>query len=221
MARRLTAYLLITALSGAVLAVAATVVDTPVAYAVAAFFLLVVVRQVLLRLLDIRSSPRGAETGVAGPGGASGVSGSSVGRPAAAEAFALAVAAGGRVARALVVEDHPINRELACRMLEKLSVRADRAANGEEAVRAVASTEYDLVFMDVQMPVLDGILATRRIRRIEEGTGRRVPIVAMTGGSLEEDRASCLDAGMDDFLPKPVRPRDIAAVVGRRLLGLE
>lgn len=114
-------------------------------------------------------------------------------------------AAGGRV---LVAEDNPVSQLMAAEMLKRLGYRADVVGNGEEAVRALQSLPYDLVLMDCEMPVLSGIEATRAIRA-QELAGRRVPVIAMTASALKGDREKCLEAGMDDFLPKPVRLTDL------------
>jgi two-component system sensor histidine kinase/response regulator len=111
----------------------------------------------------------------------------------------------GRRGRVLVVDDSSINQVVAVRMLEKAGCRCDVAANGLEAVRALASAPYDLVFMDCQMPEMDGFEATRRIR----AEGRRVPIIAMTAGAMVGDRERCLDAGMDDYIAKPVQTPEL------------
>lgn len=117
----------------------------------------------------------------------------------------------------LVAEDDPLNREVAVRMLERLGFRAETACNGEQAASLHAEAAYDLILMDCDMPVLDGLLATQRIRA-GEGGRRRTPIVALTAGS-EQDRARCLAAGMDDFLAKPLRPEALQAALTRWLFG--
>ena len=92
-----------------------------------------------------------------------------------------------------------------------------RACSGIEALKKLESVHYDLVFMDCQMPEMDGYEATREIRRRETRSGRRVPIVAVTGHALPDDRARCVDAGMDDFLCKPVRREALSDVIERFL----
>ena len=118
--------------------------------------------------------------------------------------------------RVLVVEDNPVNQKVAVKMLEKLRCRVDVAANGREAVEAVARLPYSLVFMDCQMPEMDGFEATRCIRR-EERVGSHLTIVAMTANAMAEDRERCLSAGMDDYVCKPVQVQVIAEVLGRWL----
>ncbi len=118
--------------------------------------------------------------------------------------------------RVLVAEDNPVNRKVALLLLEKLGCRAHAVSNGAEAVAAVQRAHYDLVLMDCQMPELDGYAATTRIRALE-GLHRRMPIVAMTANALAGDRERCLAAGMDDYIAKPVREIDLAAVLSRWL----
>ncbi|MEK8051628.1 PAS domain S-box protein [Ideonella sp. DXS22W] len=113
-------------------------------------------------------------------------------------------------ARVLLAEDNAINQEVASTLLGALGVTVDVAANGEEAVQLVRDCPngpYDLVLMDVQMPVMDGLRATAQIRSFEGAT--RLPIVAMTANAFEDDRAQCLAAGMDDYLAKPVEPQQL------------
>ncbi len=119
-----------------------------------------------------------------------------------------------RPLRVLLAEDNVVNQRVALLMLDRLGYRADVVADGLEAVAAVASTPYDVVLMDVQMPGLDGIGATERLRA-HLPAERRPRIVAMTAGALDEDRERCLAAGMDDFLAKPVRREELAAALAR------
>ncbi|HEX5131120.1 MAG TPA: ATP-binding protein [Candidatus Krumholzibacteria bacterium] len=119
--------------------------------------------------------------------------------------------------RVLVAEDNAINRRAAARMLELLGCTVDVAAHGREAVDMIARHGYDLVFMDCQMPQLDGYEATREIRRREARGARRTTIIAMTAHALPGDREKCYEAGMDDFVAKPIRKAGIAAVVDRHL----
>ena len=114
--------------------------------------------------------------------------------------------------RVLLVEDNPINQELAHILLDKLGCTTETANNGQEALDALAQTEVDLVFMDCQMPVMDGYNASRAIREMS-GLKSKVPIVAMTANALRGDREKCLNAGMDDYLSKPVKIEAIRDMV--------
>jgi len=121
--------------------------------------------------------------------------------------------------RILVVEDNQVNQKVAVRILEKAGYRCDVAANGQEAVEAVARARYDLILMDCQMPVMDGYEAARRIRACEAGGSTRIPIIAMTAHAVQEDRDLCLEAGMDDYMTKPVRPEVLRRVLDAHLIG--
>lgn len=117
----------------------------------------------------------------------------------------------------LVAEDHQINQKIAVRMLEKMGYRAHVVADGLEAIAALQKTRYRLVLMDCQMPHLDGLEATRRIRALPDGLNHDVPILAMTANAMKGDRERCLAAGMDDYVSKPVAYRDLQMVVVRWL----
>ncbi len=108
-----------------------------------------------------------------------------------------------------MAEDNPINQMLAVRLLEKAGHRVAVANNGEEALAAIAREPFDLVLMDVQMPVMDGFEATALIRQQEKGTGRHLPIVAMTAHAMKGDRERCLEAGMDGYVAKPVQREEL------------
>jgi len=125
-------------------------------------------------------------------------------------------------ARVLLVEDNPVNQEVAARLVETFGIRATLCVNGEEAVNALSGAHFDLVLMDCQMPVMDGFVATRAIRELEAGANRpRTPIVALTANAMPGDRERCLDAGMDDYLTKPFRRESLGAVLARWLAPSE
>ncbi len=114
----------------------------------------------------------------------------------------------------LVVEDNPVNQKVAVKMLEQLKIAPDLATNGIEAVEAVTKKPYDIVFMDVQMPLMDGLEATKKIREHEYGK-LHTTIVAMTANALQGDRERCLQAGMDDYLSKPIKQKDLLTMIER------
>jgi PAS domain S-box-containing protein len=117
-------------------------------------------------------------------------------------------------ARVLVAEDNPINQKVATRMLERLGCRVDVVATGSEALRMLETFPYDVVFMDCNMPEVDGFDAAAEVR-LREGAGRRLPIVAMTAYAMQGDRERCLAAGMDDYISKPVTLDDLQAALER------
>ena len=114
-------------------------------------------------------------------------------------------------ARLLLVEDDALNQEVALMLLGDIGWTVDVADNGQKAVDKVAVSDYQLILMDMHMPVMDGVEATRRIRQLPNGG--RVPIVAMTANAFTEDKQRCLDAGMNDFVTKPVMPDTLFAKI--------
>ena len=120
----------------------------------------------------------------------------------------------GRSLRILVAEDNHVNQKVVTVMLENAGHRIDIAANGIEAVEAVRSRNYDLVLMDIQMPEMDGISATRRIRELPP-PACDVPIIALTANAMKGDQERYLDAGMNDYVPKPIDPARLARAIGR------
>jgi signal transduction histidine kinase/CheY-like chemotaxis protein len=119
-----------------------------------------------------------------------------------------AVFADGSALRILLAEDNQVNQMLVTAILARAGARADIAGNGLEAIEAMRSRAYDVVLMDMRMPDLDGLEATRRIRELG-GTPSRVPIIALTANATQEDRRRCLEAGMNDFMAKPIDANDL------------
>jgi CheY-like chemotaxis protein len=122
----------------------------------------------------------------------------------------------------LVAEDNVVNQKVAVRILENLNCRVDVAASGREALEQLELFDYDVVFMDCQMPELDGYEATQEMRR-RQGAGARIPVVAMTANALKGDRERCLEAGMDDYMAKPVGPDAFREMLDRwtgRVVGV-
>ncbi|HET6162799.1 MAG TPA: response regulator, partial [Planctomycetota bacterium] len=116
--------------------------------------------------------------------------------------------------RVLLAEDNPVNQKLAIRLLQQLGLQVEVAGHGVEAVARALATRYDAIFMDCQMPEMDGYDATRELRR-REPAGRRTPIVAMTANVMDGDRERCLAAGMDDHVAKPVTRQALVAALER------
>ncbi len=121
----------------------------------------------------------------------------------------------------LLVEDNEVNRKVAMRMLERLGCVVDVAGDGQEAVQKCAEREYDVVFMDVHMPQMDGYEATRLIREHESISSRHQTIIAMTASAMQSDRERCLQAGMDDYLSKPFREAELRQMLLRWTSALE
>lgn len=122
--------------------------------------------------------------------------------------------------RILLCDDNAINQKVAVRILQQLGYEPDLAVHGREALEALERKPYDLIFMDVMMPEMDGLEATRAIREFQKAGGKanynaRIVIVAMTAQAMQGDREKCLAAGMDDYLAKPIRPKDVRTVIER------
>src|SRR6202012_3541347 len=123
--------------------------------------------------------------------------------------------------RVLLCDDNVINQKVAMRLLQQMGYQPDIAGNGLEALAALEKQKYDLVFMDVQMPEMDGLEATRMIRERQHEKSRfpnykgNIIVIAMTASAMPGDRDKCIAAGMDDYLAKPVRPEDMRVIVER------
>jgi PAS domain S-box-containing protein len=137
--------------------------------------------------------------------------------PHAPSAHAEAPTPAQRRGRVLVVDDNEVNRRVAARVLERLGFHVEVAADGESAVALASATAFDALFMDCQMPGMDGYAATAAVRNVE-GPSRRTPIIAMTANAMADDRATCLSVGMDEYVSKPFRLEDLDALLRR--LGL-
>jgi len=121
-----------------------------------------------------------------------------------------------KAARILVADDHHVNQQLAVMLVERLGYRADVVANGQKVIEALSRMSYDAILMDCHMPQIDGYEATRTIRD-SEGHTRHTPIIAMTANAMTGDREKCLNAGMDDYLSKPLRPEELERVLAHWL----
>jgi len=124
-------------------------------------------------------------------------------------------AASGQTVKVLVAEDNLVNQMVIKAMLQKLGCEAEIASNGEEAVERYRNGEFDVILMDVSMPVMDGAEATAEIRRLQAETGDATPIIGVTAHAMREDRKRCMDAGMDDYLPKPVKEEPLRDAIER------
>jgi CheY-like chemotaxis protein len=121
----------------------------------------------------------------------------------------------------LLVEDNPVNRLVATRLIEKQNHSVTAVANGQEALEMIEKEKFDCVLMDVQMPVLDGFEATAAIRNKERSSGGHLPIIAMTAHAMTGDLDRCLAAGMDGYIPKPIKPKDVFATIEHVLGALK
>ncbi len=120
--------------------------------------------------------------------------------------------------RVLIVEDAPINQTVLATLIEQMGIKPEIAVNGKKAVEMHLKNQFDLIFMDLNMPVMDGLEATRIIRESEEKNGTHVPVVAITANAFSEHRDICLEAGMDDFITKPFNPEHISKIVIKYLV---
>ncbi|MFH1077565.1 MAG: response regulator, partial [Pseudomonadota bacterium] len=118
----------------------------------------------------------------------------------------------------LLAEDNLINQKVALKVLQKLGYKADVAENGQEAITALETMHYDLVLMDLEMPKMNGLEATKKIRDIKSLVlNHRIPVIAMTAHAMREDMQRCLDAGMDDYVSKPIHPEKVQEAIDRQL----
>jgi CheY-like chemotaxis protein len=117
--------------------------------------------------------------------------------------------------RILLAEDNAVNQKVALTMLQKLGFRADVAANGLEVLAAVERQPYDVILMDVQMPEMDGLEATRQLAKLRPDPARRPWIIALTANAMQGDREMCLAAGMDDYISKPIKRTELLAAIER------
>jgi CheY-like chemotaxis protein len=132
------------------------------------------------------------------------------------EEFGIAeVTRKGASLRVLLAEDNLVNQKLTMRLLEKMGHQVKVVNNGLEAVKALEKERFDLVAMDMQMPVMDGLEAVRKIRESELDSGRHIPVVAMTANAFEEDKRKCFEAGMDGYIVKPVGAESIRTELAR------
>jgi CheY-like chemotaxis protein len=127
----------------------------------------------------------------------------------------------GRSLHVLLVEDNPVNQTVGLRTLERIGHTAVLANNGSEALSLLSKQEFDLVLMDVQMPVMDGLTATGHIRATEKGTGRHIPIIAMTARAMRGDREACIAAGMDGYIAKPINREELEKTMAQKTNGLD
>ncbi len=113
----------------------------------------------------------------------------------------------------LLAEDNIINKKVAIKILKKMGHKIDAVENGQEAIAFYTKNQYDLILMDIQMPVMDGLTATLKIREIESRKGGHIPIIALTANAFKEDRERCMQAGMDGFLSKPFKPIELEEII--------
>ncbi|WP_319524083.1 response regulator [uncultured Desulfosarcina sp.] len=125
-----------------------------------------------------------------------------------------------RDVRILLAEDNLVNQKVAVKLLQKMGYHSDVVSNGKEALEALSKEEYDLVFMDCQMPVMDGYEASRKIRNPDSSVrDHMVPVIALTANAMKGDREKCLQAGMDDYVTKPINPKELGDIIEKWLEG--
>jgi CheY-like chemotaxis protein len=132
--------------------------------------------------------------------------------------YSYAVTSKGNL-KILLAEDNKVNQEVAVSMLSRQGYDVIIANNGEEVVKAVQNESFDLILMDVQMPLMNGYEATGIIRQMEKQTHRRIPIIGLTANAMNGDREKCIDAGMDDYLSKPVNMKNLLTTVSKMQNG--
>jgi CheY-like chemotaxis protein len=120
----------------------------------------------------------------------------------------------------LVVEDNKSNQMIVEHLLKKMGLKTVIVQNGKEAVDIFVKEKFDLIFMDIQMPIMDGYEATAEIRRLEEISGKHIPIIALTAHSMKGDKEKCIRAKMDDYLPKPIHIKELQLILDKWLIGL-
>jgi CheY-like chemotaxis protein/two-component sensor histidine kinase len=178
------------------------------------------------RLVQLMGGELGVKAPVSGPGSVFHFNarfgleaGQDIAVPEAASNVSGRMAAAAREAqpsmRVLLAEDNAVNQLLAVKLLEKRGYSINVVHNGQEALEAVAKWSFDLLLMDVQMPEMDGLEATAAIRQSESGTGRHLPIIAMTAHAMKGDEDRCIAAGMDGYVPKPVIPSQLFETIER------
>jgi len=116
-------------------------------------------------------------------------------------------------AKVLVAEDNLINQKVTTSLLNKLNIKPDVVVNGLKAYEACLEKDYHLILMDVQMPEMDGFMATETIREMEVSSGTHIPILAMTAFAMKGDKEKCLAAGMDHYITKPINPQELYSIV--------
>ena len=123
--------------------------------------------------------------------------------------------------RLLLAEDNVVNQKVAVRFLQKYNFEVTVVSNGAEALEALSNDRYDLILMDVQMPIMDGLEAVQHLRKREATTGGHIPVIAMTAHAMQGDRERCLAVGMDGYVSKPFKAHELLAEITALLPGCE